>query len=64
LKKAFFKQVVKGDEISKHMGFLKNMIIQKIKLLSDSENGQLILEKRKLIESLDSLCKEVILFFI
>jgi len=55
-------QVVKGDEINQNMGFLKNMIVQKIKILSSSDNGNLILEKRKLIESLDSLCKEVILY--
>lgn len=60
LKRAFFKQVVKGDEINKQNSYLKNLINQKIKLLSEFENGMLILEKRKLIESLDSLCKEVI----
>jgi len=59
LKKAFFKQVAKGDEINKQNSFLKNLINEKIKSLSEFENGKLILEKRKLIESLDSLCKEV-----
>lgn len=60
LKRSFFKQVVKGDELNKQAGFLRNVISQKIKVLSEFDNGELMLEKRKLIESLDSLCKEVI----
>lgn len=60
LKRAFFKQVVKGDELNKQASFFKNLINQKIKMLSEIDNGELMLEKRKLIESLDSLCKEVI----
>jgi len=64
LKRAFFKQVVKGDELNKQVSFFRNLINQKIKMLEEFDNGELILEKRKLIESLDSLCKEVIFLII
>jgi hypothetical protein len=63
LKRAFFKQVVKGEELNKQASFFRNLINQKIKMLSEFDNGELMLEKRKLIESLDSLCKEVIFLF-
>lgn len=59
LKRAFFKQVVKGDQLNKQGQFLRSLISQKLKMLSEFDNGELMLEKRKLIESLDSLCKEV-----
>lgn len=59
LKRAFFKQVAKGNELNKQTNFLKNFINQKIKLMLEFDNGDLMLDKRKLIESLDSLCKEV-----
>ena len=63
LKRAFFKQVVKGDQLNKQAQFLRSLISQKLKMLSEFDNGELMLEKRKLIESLDSLCKEVIFLF-
>jgi hypothetical protein len=59
LKRAFFREIKKGEGIIKQNEFLKNLIIQKTKILSESEFGESILEKRKLIEGLDSTCKEV-----
>jgi len=60
LKRAFFKQVVKGDQLNKQAAFFKNLINTKIKTLTELDTGDLMLDKRILIESLDSLCKEVI----
>lgn len=62
LKKSFFKEIRQGDEINKKIEFLKSLINQKIQSLSCIDNGFLILEKRKLIESLDYICKEVYFF--
>jgi len=60
LKRAFFKQVVQGDGLKNQADLLKNIIKRKLIILREFDNGDLILEKRKLIESLDSLCKEVV----
>jgi len=60
LKRAFFKQVVKGDQLNMQAKFFKNLINSKIKTLTEFNTGDLMLDKRILIESLDSLCKEVI----
>lgn len=59
LKKGFFKELKKGDDINKKIDFLKSLLIEKIQILSSTENGALILKKRELIESLDYMCKEV-----
>lgn len=59
LKRAFFKEVKKGDEITKQISDAKTAIEEKIRLLSNFEKGNFIIEKIKLIEELDLLCKEV-----
>jgi len=60
LKRGFFKEVKKGENISNQIDFIKALLFDKQNSLLETEEGKSILDKRKLIENLDAMFKEVI----
>lgn len=63
LKRAFFKENKKSEDIFKQINLMKTFLIDKQISLGESSEGKIILEKRRLIENLDSMFKEVYLLF-
>ena len=59
LKRGFFKEFKKGENISKQINLIKGLIYERQNSLIKTEQGKAILDKRKLIESLDAMFKEV-----
>ena len=59
LKRGFFKEVKKRETSSKNIDFIKALLFDKQNSLSQTEEGKSIFDKRKLIENLDSMFKEV-----
>jgi hypothetical protein len=64
LKRGFFKEVKNGENILRKIDFLKTFLFDKQISLMETEEGKSILEKRKLIENLDSMFKEVKIYYI